>query len=49
LSPESEFIHHIEHVGGQIKALALIALMYIGLKYPFQREDDRAIAHAVAA
>jgi len=49
LSPESEFIHHIEHVGGQIKALALIALMYIGLKYPFQREDDKAIAHPVAA
>jgi hypothetical protein len=49
VSPESEFIHHIDHVGGQIKALALIALMFLGLKYPFQREDDKAIAHPVAA
>ena len=35
LSPLSEFIYHSERFGGQIKSLVLVALMVIGLKYPF--------------
>jgi hypothetical protein len=34
-SPESEFIRHGVHLGGQIKCLVLLVLMYIGLTYPF--------------
>ena len=36
VSPETEFIHHREGLGGQIKALVLIVLFYIALKYPFE-------------
>jgi hypothetical protein len=35
MSPQSEFIWHSAHFGGQIKALVLAALLGIGLKYPF--------------
>ena len=38
MAPESEFIWHSAHFGGQIKALVLVALMGIGLKYPFTPE-----------
>jgi hypothetical protein len=36
VSPESEFIHNAAHVGGQFKAVILVALMFIALKYPFE-------------
>jgi Glycosyltransferase family 87 len=35
MSPQSEFIWHSAHFGGQIKALVLTLLLWIGLKYPF--------------
>jgi hypothetical protein len=38
MSPQSEFIWHAAHFGGQIKALVLIALLGVGLKYPFKPE-----------
>jgi hypothetical protein len=34
-SPQSEFIHHTLRFGGQIKAIVLVVLMYLSLKYPF--------------
>jgi hypothetical protein len=33
--PETEIIYHHVAYGGQIKALALISLFYIGLRYRF--------------
>jgi hypothetical protein len=39
VSPESEFIWHEAHLGGQIKALVLLALLGIGLMYPFQEQS----------
>jgi len=38
-SPESEFILHSHVYGGQFKGLALIALFFIALKYPFAQID----------
>ncbi len=34
-SPQSEFIHNQTRFGGQIKAVVLLTLIAIGLKYPF--------------
>ncbi len=34
-SPESEVIHHATHLGGQVKAVALMGLMGVGLVYRF--------------
>jgi hypothetical protein len=34
MAPESEFIYHAVRFGGQIKAITLIVLMYIAMKYP---------------
>jgi hypothetical protein len=42
LSPETEFIHHGIVFGGQIKAVVLIVLMGIGLRYPFADEAAAA-------
>jgi hypothetical protein len=42
MSPESEFIWHSSHFGGQIKALVLVVLMGIGLKYPFTPSAEEA-------
>jgi len=36
MSPETEFIYHGTTFGGQLKALVLIALLIIGLHYPFE-------------
>ena len=47
LSPESEFIWHSAHFGGQIKALVLVVLMGVGLRYPFV--GNAANAKPVAA
>ena len=38
VSPETEFIHHETVFGGQIKAVVLMVLMGIGLRYPFKDE-----------
>jgi hypothetical protein len=40
MAPESEFIYHAVRFGGQIKAITLVALMYLALKYPF---DESAL------
>jgi hypothetical protein len=40
LSPLSEFVFRYERFGGQLKAVVLVVLMYIGLKYPFQSAQD---------
>jgi hypothetical protein len=51
LSPLSELIHNSERFGGQIKAIVLVVLMYIGLKYPFgsletvQKREEREAQH----
>ncbi|SFR96737.1 Protein of unknown function [Granulicella pectinivorans] len=37
--PETEFIYRHQSHGGQIKALVLIALFFIALKYPFPVEE----------
>jgi Glycosyltransferase family 87 len=34
-APESEFIRHGIHCGGQVKALTLLTLLIVGLKHPF--------------
>jgi len=44
VSPESEFIYHRLGFGGQIKAVVLVILMYLGLRYPFADESAPAIA-----
>ncbi len=41
-APESEFIYDGVRFGGQIKAGVLVALFYIGLKYPFQGSPSTA-------
>ena len=46
MSPESEFIRHNVRYGGQIKALALVVLMCIGLRYPFARNSESTPAAA---
>jgi hypothetical protein len=38
VSPETEFIYHGTVFGGQIKAVVLVVLMGIGLRYPFTDE-----------
>jgi hypothetical protein len=40
MAPESEFIYHAVRFGGQIKAVTLVVLMYIAMKYPF---DESAL------
>jgi hypothetical protein len=51
LSPLSELIHNSERFGGQLKAIVLVVLMYIGLKYPFgspetvQKREERETQH----
>ena len=35
LSPQSEFFHHGARFAGQLKCIALLALGYFGLRYPF--------------
>jgi len=44
--PETEFIYHAHSYGGQIKALALLALFVIGLYYPFGPLDQENQAPA---
>ena len=39
MSPESEFIRDGVRFSDQIKALTLIVLMYIALRYPFERRE----------
>jgi hypothetical protein len=39
-SPENEFLLHSSQFGGQIKAVVLVILMYIGLKYPFTATES---------
>jgi hypothetical protein len=43
MAPESEFIYHTVRFGGQIKAVTLIALMYIALKYPFENSEPASM------
>jgi len=44
LSPVGEVILHGERLGGSIKAMVLITLFYIGLRYPFHSSYDPADA-----
>jgi Glycosyltransferase family 87 len=47
-SPESEFIYHRVIFGGQIKAVVLVVLMCVGLRYPFAEEiSENATIHVV--
>lgn len=34
-APESEFIYHSQMFGGQVKAVILVILLFIGLRFPF--------------
>jgi hypothetical protein len=34
-TPQNEFYYHGNHFGGQIKAVVLVVLFFIGLQYPF--------------
>jgi len=38
-SPESEFIYHEKRFAAQFKAIVLLILWFIALKYPFQQPD----------
>jgi hypothetical protein len=40
MAPLGEFIYNGERFGGQIKAVVLVILMYIGLKYPFTATES---------
>jgi hypothetical protein len=40
VSPLSEVIYHMERFGGQIKAIVLVVLMIIALKYPFEAGES---------
>jgi Glycosyltransferase family 87 len=44
LAPLSEFIHHGVRFGGQIRAIVLLALLIVGLLYPFPAEEREAEA-----
>ncbi len=48
MAPLSEFIFAGERFGGQIKAVTLIALMLIALRYPFQLHPSSLPAEPVA-
>ncbi len=43
LSQIGEIILHGERLGGQIKAVVLVILFYVGLRYPFQSAYDQVI------
>ncbi len=46
LSPETEFIYHGRLYGGQLKCVALLALGYASLRYPFRLKDLPLVADA---
>jgi hypothetical protein len=48
MSPQSEFLRHATRYGGQIKALVLIVLMAVSLKYPFASQDTENTASLAA-
>jgi len=43
MSPLNEFILHSNVIAGQIKALVLVALLVIGLRYPFVAEEQPSV------